>query len=469
MKEAQHLEQNQTLRTTLAPQQVLYMQLLQMNGPAIEDEVRKQLDDNPALEIAEPAVNAPSPEDTEQRVSDMDDPEDDPADFAAPSHSVHDYSQPAVAEDTPDLYTYLNNQLGELALPSPTLSIAQYIIGNIDDNGYLRRSPDEIADDISISTGIDVSEDDVLAALKIVQSLDPPGIAARDLPECLEIQIERIRPVTLASRIASDIITKHFDLFAKRHLDRLPSRLGVSKENMQHALDLIQRLNPKPGTSITHSQYDERRNHITPDVGVDCDEGRCSVYLKSTLPQLQIERNFNIDTTSAPATERQAEAYTFIKNKRDEAEAFISALKQRSNTLLRVTEAIVRIQKDFFLSGDESKLKPMILDDIKAVTGLDISVISRATSGKYIDTANGTYPMKMFFNEAPTDDPLLSTHKIKDEIKKVVNNEDKRHPLSDDAIAAILSDNGLDIARRTVTKYRKDIGIPDSRLRKSFD
>lgn len=480
-KDSLQLEQTQQTVQRLSHRQVIFVRVLEMSGPELEDEVRRQLDDNPALEVVDNEAGAQEYEDTQSDATDQDymgdDPDDDPADrrYKSSGNGEYDFSTVQIADDVADLYTILTTQLGEMEMPELTRQIALYIIGNIDENGWITRTLSEIADDITISTGIEITHEQMLEAFKIVRNLDPAGVGAVDLRDCLLLQLNRIEPKTLTVRIAEDIIAEYFDLFSKRHLDRLQAYMGIGDDEMNDALRLIRSLNPKPGSAIAASPSSLRLNHIIPDVAVEVEEdGKATVSLINNIPQLQIEKNFKIDSSapnesSSAMTNMQKQAQTFIKHKRDEAEDFINALKQRSNTLLKVTEAIVGMQPDFFISGDISKIKPMILKDIVARTGLDISTISRATAGKYVATNMGTYPLKMFFNEATQDDNETSTHKILHELQGIIDGEDKKHPLSDEEIQGLLNEKGYNLARRTVAKYREKLAIPVKRLRKQYN
>lgn len=482
MKETLNIEQSQQTVQRLSPRQVQFVRLLEMNGPEIEDEVRRQLDDNPALEVVESADMQTENSDETYEVSNEPyddsintDPDDDPADYMKAGHaSTSTDFAPQIADDSEDLYNYLTLQLGQIELPRLTHYIAQYIIGNIDENGYLTRSLSEMSDDISISTGVDITYQQITEAYNVVKSLDPPGVGAVDLRDCLLTQLRRLKPQTEDIKIAIDIIEHNFDLLSKKHYDRLRAQLDVSSTEMRRAINLIKSLNPKPGSGIAPSQTMLRQSHITPDVMLDFrDDNKATVSLTTTLPQLQVERSFVTDPEEAPnlsgaAAQAAKQAQAFVKLKREEAESFIGALKQRSSTLLTVTEAIARLQSEFFLTGDTSKLRPMILKDIANITGLDLSVISRAVSGKYVATDIGVFPLKMFFNEPSNDDTEISTHKILHDLKNIIDREDKRHPLSDEALKEELDKIGYKLARRTVTKYREKLGLPIGRLRKGM-
>lgn len=475
------MEQTHQTVQRLSHRQVIFVRVLEMSGPELEDEVRRQLDDNPALEVVDNETEPQEYAESESEITNQDymgdDLDDDPADRRnkASATGEYDFSSLQIADDAPDLYSYLVAQLGETEMPDIIRQIALYIIGNIDENGWITRTLSEMADDIAISTGLEITHKQMLEAFAIVRELDPPGVGAVDLRDCLLLQLQRIKPKTFTVKIAETIIDEYFDLFSKRHFDRLQAYMEIGSEEMNEALKLIRTLNPKPGSAIAASPSSLKINHITPDVAVEMEEdGNVTISLINNLPQLQIEKSFKIDNVldneSNPALKNmQKQAQTFIKHKRDEAEDFINALKQRSNTLLKVTKAIVSMQPDFFVSGDTSKLKPMILKDIEARTGLDISMISRATAGKYVATNMGTYPLKMFFNEATQDDNETSTHKILHELQHIIENEDKKHPMSDEEIQGLLTEKGYNLARRTVAKYRERLGIPVKRLRKQYN
>ncbi len=473
MKESLNIQQQQQLTQRLSPRQLQYVRLLEMTGPEVEAEVQLQLDDNPALESIdayEATSDAEQQPQADESVMDMA-PDEDPADVAHPSSGSarSDVSGWQIAADGPDLWSALNHQLGELELDPSLKKLAIYIVGNIDANGYLNRSQQAIADDYAITTGVDVSYEQVAKAIEIIQRLDPAGVGATDLRQCLLLQLERKRPVTFALKVAIEIVRDYFDLFSKKHYERMQAQLGIDDtEELRKAIDLILTLNPKPGSAFEGNSV-TRAGQITPDLVLEeLDNGRYSLSLTSGLPQLQIEKSFVLDDNWQPRTQGEKEAQAFIKLKRDEAEAFISALKQRGSTLMQVAQAIVARQKAFFHTGDKSVLRPMILKDISADTGMDLSMISRATAGKYIATPLGCYPLKMFFNEAPQDDDDTSTHQLMHALRQVIEAEDPKRPLSDEALAAELAKQGFSIARRTITKYREKMGIPVGRLRKKL-
>jgi len=491
MKESINISQHQQTVQRLSPRQVQFVRLLEMTAPEVEEEVRRQLDDNPALEAVDQSdtsdyANEPSDDDSadasdaivDAYATDGDtvapadayehDTDDDPADYYRPAQASSPFDW-GIAADTPDLFTMLSAQLGQIDLPDDIRKIALYIIGNIDENGYITRSLQSMADDLAIAGEIDAGQAQMRRAFDVVRSLDPAGVGAVDLRDCLLLQLQRRRPATLTLRIAKEIVADYFDMLSKKHYDRMQAQLGLDdREEMRKALALIRTLNPKPGSAVAMNPTVMRSGHITPDVIVDdLGDGRMSVSLAGSIPQLQLEKSFALDQSAdKPRTKGEREAQAFIRLKRDDATAFISALRQRGDTLLAVAEAIVRRQKPFFSTGDQAQLRPLILKDIAGDTGFDISVISRSTAGKYLATEMGVYPMKMFFSEAPTDDADASSHELMDAISKIVGSEDKQHPLSDQAILEALEKKGYKLARRTITKYREKLGLPVARLRK---
>lgn len=464
MKEQLDIQQSQQLTQRLSPRQVQYARLLEMTAPEVEEEVLRQLDDNPALEVID--VDEPQPDDYEAQAADPD-YDDDPAD-RIPAGRADVASWQAQDDAGTDLTTYLSEQIGQTLVEGDIKRLALYIIGNLDANGYLTRTLASMADDIAFATGRETDMADMRRAFALVRELDPAGVGAVDLRDCMLLQLDRRQPVTLELKAAREIVADYFDLLSKKHYDRLAAQMGIDSATLADALEIIRSLNPKPGSAMAQSSTDMRLSQITPDVAVECQDGRVHVSLVSNLPHLQIERAFDILSAEPPRTKREREAQAFIKLKRDDAEAFIAALRQRGATLIDVTEAIARRQADFFATGDPARLRPMILKDIAADTGYDLSTISRATAGKYVATDLGVYPLKMFFNEAPTDDADTSSHEMMHAIKAIVDAEDKRHPLSDLAIEQEMLAKGYKIARRTITKYREKMGIPVGRLRKSI-
>lgn len=483
MEESLRLSTEQKLQQRLTPLQVQFVRMLEMTGPEVEEEVRRALDDNPALEqcdnderdnnLTEDSSETFKESAEEVQLADYRDEDDIPSyRLEARNHSADDkYYEPIAVDSSGDsLMESLNNQLMELDITDTQAVIAQYIIGNLDDNGYLTRDIAVIADDLAFNIGINVTPQQVKDVFNLVRRLEPAGVGAVDLRDCLLLQLKR-KEQSATTKIAIDIIENYFDLFSKKHYDRMKNLIGINSEQLRDAMTAITSLNPKPGGIMTGGGNDSSR-HIIPDFSVeaDPDNGTITLTLLNKIPELQIESTFTEEASelSGTATRSQREAATFIKQKRDEANGFIKILKLRQETLYRVMEAIVKLQRDFFLTDDESRIRPMILKDIAAITGHDLSVISRATAGKYVTTLRGTYPLKLFFNERPKDDDDTSSHEILSVIKEIVATENKDKPLSDEAITKILSDKGYDIARRTVAKYREKLGFPVARLRKEL-
>lgn len=475
MEEALNLTIEQKLQQRLTPLQVQFVRMLEMTGPEVEEEIRRVVDENPALEVVNNELEDISSENLfnesaeEMQRADYGSEDDIPNyRLEARNYSADDkYFEPIAVATSDTLIESLTSQLSELDLTPTQQAIAQYIIGNLDDNGYITRNLSNIADDIEVYTGLYVSNDEMRNMLLKVQSLDPAGIAAVDLRECLLLQLRR-RKKTEINDIAIEIIADYFDLFSKKHFDRLKSLLNISTEQLQDAFSLIKSLNPKPG-GILDGVSDDRSRHIVPDFQVEIIGDNLSLTLLNNIPELQIEQSFSTNNSEQISTRQQREAQVFIKQKRDEATGFISIIKKRQETLYNIMLAILKIQRDFFINeDDEALIRPMILNDVKAITGYDLSVISRATAGKYVTTQYGTYPLKLFFNERPKDDDDISSHEILAALKDIIANEDKQHPLSDETITSLLKEKKYDIARRTVAKYREKLGIPVARLRKEM-
>ncbi|MDE6310652.1 MAG: RNA polymerase factor sigma-54 [Muribaculaceae bacterium] len=482
------LTQEQKLQQRLSPQQVMFGRLLEMSAPEVEDEVRREVDDNPALEVVdhrpEGEINDFGESAEELQRADYGSSEEVP--FyeqqynARRGHANPDFDPVSIVEaDAPDegsLNAAMTARLSELDLDSDERLIAEYIIGNLDDNGYLPRTLTAIAADMAAAEGRDVDLGKIREVFAKIRTLEPAGIGAVDLRDCLLLQLDRMDK-SLPQRAAREIIADNFDLFSKNHFDKLPGRLGVDSATVQDALDLIRTLNPKPGALLGGSSAADRASHIIPDFAVERQglEGPFTITLLSRTPELAIERNFTADpaspgesTPKGAAGKRLQEAREFIRRKHDDAALFIKMLADRSRTLVSVMEAIVARQTAFFTSGQITDLRPMILKDIAGDTGYDISTISRATSGKYVMTPHGIYPLKLFFNERPKAEADTSTHEILEALREIIEAEDKRKPMSDEALKDALVAKGYDIARRTVAKYRERLGIPVGRLRKSF-
>lgn len=477
--ESLQLNQVQRQQQTLAPMQLQYVRMLEMNSPEVEDEVQRALDENPALEVDDDdsAANTDTAdgerfsETAEQMMmADYSSPDDIPfyrTDIANRSASDPYYEPEAVAQGE-SMMDALTAQLAhDRHISDSDMEIARFIIGNIDPNGYMTRSIQAIADDMAIASGRDVDIEDVRRVWQLVRSLDPAGIAAVDLRDSLLLQLRRLTPNEDVDT-ATEIIRDYFDVFSLMHYKQLQSLLGIDADRLRSAIGVIRTLNPKPGAMFGNGP-DDRTNQITPDFLVEADGDRLHLTLLNNLPRLRISRSFAADTAVSRRQPDADRTNVFIRQRRDDASGFIRALSMRQETLFRVMSAIMQWQRNFFLTDDPARLRPMILKDISEVTGDGISVISRATAGKYVATARGVYPLRFFFSEArgsEGDDASSATVMLR--LRELIDAEDKHHPLTDEALTRMLADEGINIARRTVAKYRERMSIPVGRLRKQL-
>ncbi len=477
MENSQNLSLSQRQQQTLAPLQLQYVKALEMTAPEFDDEVRRELDDNPALE----AVDEDSPAETESfgesaeelQSADYSDPDEMPQ-YLLEAHNWSadgEMREHVAVSGGESLLESLQRQLNEMrGISDDERRIAGFIIGNIDDNGYLTRSPAALANDISIACNADVTTRQVNKVLKKVQLLDPPGIGAVDLRDTMLIQLRRRNDGSAAFRYAIAIVKDYFDLLSKMHLNRLRSSMWIPRDMLDEAMKIIRTLDPKPGAQVGGGE-DARTRHITPDFYVEVDaDDNITLSLGGNVPMLRVEESFTVDpeptAKNGRLTRMEEAARAFVRQKRDEANLFINAARMRRETLRRVMTAIVGIQREFFLTDDPMKLKPMVLKDVSAVTGDDLSVISRATSGKYVATRQGVYPLKYFFNEHRKDGEDSSSYHVMEIIRSMIEKEDKTAPLSDDALADELKKRGFKVARRTVAKYRERLALPVARLRR---
>ena len=494
---SQRLTQTQKLLQKLSPQQILIMKLLQIPTMELSARIKEEIMQNPALEEGESHdyeddlnehdndndnidtfEDNQSDDDHYDPLDDFDDYlKDDDEDDAAYKYSVNNsspddkhYEAPITNETT--FQDTLMEQLGFRKLDEKKRKIGAYIIGNLDDAGYLSRPIPGIADDLLFTQNIDATEDEIREVLNIIQDFDPAGVGATNLQECLLIQLRRRNEENPSKDCdnAIEIIENHFDEFTKKHYDKIVSRSGIADDEFKRALDIILSLNPKPGGSMGSSN--QNNNYIIPDFTVINNGGELELQLNNrNTPELHVSKDFmNMlkEYSQGKDSKEKREAVSFIKNKIDSANWFIDAVKQRQSTLYVTMKAIMEYQKDFFLTGDEGKLKPMILKDISEMVGLDVSTISRVANSKYVQTAYGTFQLKYFFSEGLVNDEgeEVSTREVKKIVRDSVDNEDKANPLNDDELTAILKEKGYTIARRTVAKYREQLGIPVARLRK---
>lgn len=372
------------------------------------------------------------------------------------------------------LNEYLLEQLSLRELPEQERKIAEYIIGNIDDDGYLRRDLNSIADDLVFQAGLNVSGKDIEPILTIVQDFEPSGVGARDLQECLSIQLQKKEPME-ATPVALQIIKDYFNDFIRKHYDKILKGMDISEDTLKKAIHEITTLNPKPGNAWGDS-IGTAMSQIVPDFIVDANNGEITLSMNNRgIPDLRVNQEYvnmfqDYAGNKANQTAERKNAVQFVKQKLDSAQWFIDAIKQRQETLQRTMEAIIQLQREFFLTGDETALRPMILKDVAERTGYDISTISRVSNSKYVQTNFGIYPLKFFFSESMQTDSgeEISTREVKKIMREHLDAEDKRKPLTDEELANILKEKGYVIARRTVAKYREQLGIPVARLRKEI-
>ena len=477
----------QKLLQKLSPQQIQMIKLLEIPAIQLEQRIKKELEENPVLEEGnEDSVYEEQQEETgdEERDDRQDEfsLEDYMEDDEIPTYrlSAQNYSPDDKREEIPfsmgnTFRENLKDQLGLRKLTEEQEVLAEYILGNIDEDGYLRRDLESIADDLAFSSGLDTSYEDLHEMLMIVQEFDPAGVGARSLQECLLLQIQRKNLENPVLALAHQILKNHFDEFTNKHYDKITQRMGVSEAELKAAIDEILRLNPKPGGAIGDNQS-KTFHHIVPDFILEESEGELQLYLNAqNVPELRVSRtysdmfeSYNANKTSA--TKDEKDAITFVKQKLDSARWFIDAIRQRQNTMLLTMNAILEYQKEYFREGDETRLRPMILKDIADMTQLDISTISRVVNSKYVQTHFGIFPLKYFFSEGMQTESgeEVSTREIKRILQDCIEGEDKRKPLTDDRLSAILKEKGYQIARRTVAKYREQLGLPVARLRKEL-
>lgn len=499
--QAQKLQQLQRL----SAQQMLQVKLLEMPLTELEDSINAELDDNPALESENPddmlnenVANDDSPADDEydnssdedayeaesekeERKDELDQAlESIGKDDQMPDYNTDRYNNQDSADyeemvygDTTSFYDKLKEQMDMQPLSDKEKEVMEYLIGSLDDDGLLRKDLDSICDELAIYHNIDVTEKDIEHVLHILQTFDPAGVGGRSLQECLLLQVKRL-PRGVLRKTMEEVFTDYFDEFTKKHWDKIKVGLELNDTQVETLQAEIRKLNPKPGASMGET---EGRNmqQITPDFIIDTnDDGTITFSLNhGNIPQLTVSPSFTdmIDTYRKhkdKMSRSDKEALLYAKEKVDKAQGFIEAIKQRRHTLIVTMKAIIDIQRQFFLDGDEADLKPMILKDVAERTGLDISTISRVSNVKYAQTKWGTFPLKFFFTDSYTteDGEEMSTRKIKIALHDIIEKEDKKKPISDDALAKLLKEKGFPIARRTVAKYREQLGIPVARLRK---
>ena len=465
-----------SLQQKLSPQQIQMIKLLELPAVQLEQRIKQEIEDNIVLEEEE--RSAEDEEQPPQQIS-FDEylREDDTPSYKSRinNFSKDDKQRPVYLTEGRSLQEYLVEQLGYRNLPERDLRLAVYLIGSIDEDGYLRRDLESVADDIAFTMGLETTAEELERLLGIIHALEPAGIGARDLRECLLLQMAQMPVNTRPRRLARKILTSYFDEFVKKHYEKLMARLQISEDDFRDAIAEIRHLSPKPGNLYAEGGTDTTP-YIIPDFILDYQDGRFNLSLNSyNVPEVRVNRRYmemirEMVGSDGRVREKDKEAIQFVKNKIDSAKWFISAIKQRHDTLMRTMQTILDYQQEYFKDGDKSKLRPMILKDIADRTGLDVSTISRVVNSKYVQTQFGIILLKSLFSEAMQTDSgeEVSSYEIKNILQQCIDEEDKRRPLTDETLMDILNSKGYRIARRTVAKYREMLGIPVARLRKQI-
>jgi len=474
----------------LAPQQIQLMKLIQLHTLEFEEELERELEENPALEVAKEESKEDEystldesyeSEGTESIETDFDVNEylydDEPSYKTASSNysaDDEDFDNESLLTEGQSLYDYLMEQINLVNINDEDLKIAEYIIGNLDTDGYLRREIKAIVDDLAFSQGIYTTKEKVEDILEnYIQKLDPSGVGARGLQECLLLQIEKKISSDKAVSLAANILRYQFDALTNKHYNKIIQKYDIEEEDLKDALEEISKLSPKVGGNFD-TQTITINQEIIPDFVIQVKDGQVIPMLNSkNAPTLRVSEEYKDILTTYSHDKKSSEhkqAALFIKQKLDAAKWYIDAINQRQNTLLQTINAIVKFQHNYFITGDEKSLKPMILKDIADITGFDISTISRVVKSKYADTPNGILYLKDLFSDSLTNDDgeEVSTKEIKNHLQEVISKENKRKPLTDDALVVILKEQGYNIARRTIAKYREQLNIPVARLRKEL-
>ncbi len=475
----------------LAPQQIQLMKLIQLHTLEFQEELERELEENPALEVVKEdsgdeddfsSLDADyESEGSESIDTDFDVDEylydDEPSYKTASSNysaDDEDFDNESLLTEGQSLYDYLMEQIHLSSIDDEDLKIAEYIIGNLDNDGYLRREIKAIVDDLAFSQGIYTTQEKVKEILEnYVQKLDPAGVGARDLQECLLLQIEKKVSRDQSVILAGNILRHQFDALTNKHYGKIINKYDIEEEDLKDALEVIYKLSPKVGGNFD-TQTITINQEIIPDFVIQIKDGQVLPLLNSrNAPTLRVSEEYKEILSTYSHDKNSAEhkqAALFIKQKLDAAKWYIDAINQRQNTLMQTISAIVKLQKEYFLTGDEKNIKPMILKDVADITGFDISTISRVVKSKYADTPSGIILLKNLFSDSLTNDDgeEVSTKEIKNHLQEVISHEDKRKPLTDDALVDVLKEKGYNIARRTIAKYREQLNIPVARLRKEL-
>ncbi len=478
----------QKLLQKLSPQQIQMIKLLEVPTLQIEERIKKELEENPALEEGADDEDLPAEQDDDDQFEDNDkDQEEFTLDDYIEEDDIPDYRLQSKNYSKDDekrseipfsggqsFHEHLESQLGLRDLTEKQKILGEYILGNIDEDGYLRRDLENIVDDLAFIQNIEATEEELEEILKIIQDLEPAGVGARTLRECLLLQIEKRGNSNPSIQTARTILESYFEEFTKRHYDKITARLGITDNDLKAAIDEILKLNPKPG-GVYSDPFSKTSQPIIPDFILELSEDGFDLHLNSrNLPELRLSPAYSemLHAYSRAKTQKKdmKDAVMFVKQKIDSARWFIDAIRQRQNTLLLTMNAILEYQQEYFIDGDETKLKPMILKDVAEMTGLDISTVSRVANSKFIQTHFGIFPLKFFFSEGLQTDSgeEVSTREIKRILQDFIENEHKRRPLTDEKLTEILQEKGYQIARRTVAKYREQLNIPVARLRREI-
>lgn len=487
----------QKLLQKLSPQQIQLMKLLQVPTANLEERIKEELEENPALEQGEEGHE-------DEYTDELKDEFDNSSEETEPDGSTDDYDSVDISEyvvdddgeiadyrtkdeNYPELddqkvipirvetsfHELVLNQLGMLELDERSYKIAEQVVGSLDDDGYLRRELSSIADDLAFRQSLVVEEKEIEAIIQQIQQFDPAGIAARDLKECLLLQLKRKTDEGQSVELAMQILSKYFDEFTKKHYEKIQRSLNLTDEQLKEVINQIIKLNPKPGGNV--GEINKAESYIVPDFFVINNNGILELTLNAkNAPDLRISEGYRDMLKDyekgSKKDKRQKEAVLFIKQKIDSAKWFIDMIKQRQDTLIGTMSAIMKYQQEFFLTGDETTMRPMILKDIAEMTGLDISTVSRVANSKFVQTEFGTYRLKFFFSESLSTDSgeEVSTREVKKILSDIIAAEDKRKPLSDEILTEMLQEKGYNIARRTVAKYREQLNVPVARLRKEL-
>ena len=464
-----------SLQQKLSPQQIQMIKLLELPAVQLEQRIKQEIEDNIVLEEEERS----SEDDEQPQQISVDEylHDDDTPSYKSRinNFSKDDKQRPVYLTEGRSLQEYLIEQLRYRNLPDRDMRLAVYLVGSIDEDGYLRRDLESVADDIAFTVGVETTAGELERLLNVIHELEPAGIGARDLRECLLLQMAQMPINTRPRRLARKILTNYFDEFVKKHYEKLMARLQISEGDFREAIAEIRRLSPKPGNLYAEGGTDTTP-YIIPDFLLDYQDGRFTLSLNSyNVPEVRVNRRYmemirEMVGSDGRVREKDKEAIQFVKNKIDSAKWFISAIKQRHDTLMRTMQTILDYQQEYFKDGDKSKLRPMILKDIADRTGLDVSTISRVVNSKYVQTQFGIILLKSLFSEAMQTDSgeEVSSYEIKNILQQCIDEEDKRRPLTDETLMDILNSKGYRIARRTVAKYREMLGIPVARLRKQI-